>query len=150
MPCPHCGSATMHTMDASCIDDLRAQNGRLKQTIDYIIEECDKAGATEKAEDGPGYSWLIDAVKKLAAERDDFKAKFEFMVVKAMDEKLPAYREMGASLAAMESKNERQTIALCEIAKVGCELVAMGQAAGGTAEPCGECAPCLAVKALKE
>lgn len=96
----------MHTMDASCIDDLRSQNSRLKQTIDYIIEECDKVGATEKAEDGPGYSWLIDAVKKLAADRDDFKEKYEFMVRKAMDERLPAYREMGAKLAAMETKLE--------------------------------------------
>lgn len=42
-------------------------------------------------------------VERIEAERDDFKAKYEFMVNRAANEKLDGYQELGARAAAAEN-----------------------------------------------
>ena len=46
-------------------------------------------------------------IKDLEQERDEAQRNFQFMVDKAADKHLPAYREQGQKLARMEERNEK-------------------------------------------
>ena len=46
-------------------------------------------------------------LREVTAERDEARANYQFMVEKACDEKVPAYREMGQQLADAQAQIER-------------------------------------------
>lgn len=50
---------------------------------------------------------LIEAVKKVIAERDEARANYQFMVDRAVDEKLDGYRELASKCAALEEERDR-------------------------------------------
>jgi hypothetical protein len=69
------------------------------------------AAKSWKAEEEDNRATIV----RLTEERDKAQANYQFMVDKACDEKLPAYREMGVKLAAMEAERDK---ALAEVAAV--------------------------------
>ena len=49
---------------------------------------------------------LQEEVERLRKDRDDYKAKYEFMVERAANEKLDGYRELGAKCASLEQERD--------------------------------------------
>jgi hypothetical protein len=47
-----------------------------------------------------------DTIERLTKERDEARANYAFMVKKAADESLPAYREMGQKCADLERERD--------------------------------------------
>lgn len=55
---------------------------------------------------------------KLLNERDDYKAKYEFMVERAVNEKLDGYRELAEKCAKLEQERDEYKTRLGQIGRI--------------------------------
>jgi hypothetical protein len=76
-----------------------------------IVRRLEEMGVVEKGCGGCPDSRIYEAVQALKDRADKSEENYQFMVKKAADKHLPAYREMGAKLCAMEEERDRLRVA---------------------------------------
>ena len=111
------------------------------------VEALDAVGA-------PAGEWPCDRVVALAAQRDEARANYQFMVERAADTRLDGYRELAARAAAAENQVDelRRQLKAAEIARDKAlareQLLADLAARMGDDDPCcychdDDCSGCL-------
>ena len=76
------------------------------QGIWQIVDGLEEMGALEKGVGGCPDSRIFAGIRELKERGEKSEENYQFMVKKAIDKHLPAYREMGTKLAAMEGERD--------------------------------------------
>lgn len=85
-----------------------------------IVKGLEEMGVVEKGCGGCPDSRIYEAVQELKDRADKSEENYQFMVKKAVDNHLPAYREMGDKLFAMDTEARRLRAVLDGIAASPC------------------------------
>jgi hypothetical protein len=82
-----------------------------------IVKGLEEMGVIEKGCGGCPDSRIYEAVQELKDRADKSEENYQFMVKKAIDNHLPAYREMGDKLCTMEEQRDEARMALGQATK---------------------------------